>query len=234
MASMRSSATLALTLVFVAVSGAVATVAAQSIPSPYRYIERGMEVGAEVGYVSSATGRFGYGPKGGLLTGARWGIELAGPVSFEAVTGVVSGTRDVVNPGRDEGDRVVGEADTRMTTIDARLKFSFTGRRSWHGLSPFLVAGGGIAMDLSGTSEDDELLEAEDQFDFGTSFFGTTGVGTRIFVSERLTLRTDAIFQLWQIDTPPGFAEPERGFESVEESEWVSGYRLSVSAVIRW
>lgn len=231
---MRPSATTAFTLAFGLALGAASHAQAQRIPSPYRYIEKGIEAGPIVGYVSSATGRFGFGPKGGLLTGVRWGIELAGPISFETTAGVIPGTRDIVSPARAEGDRVVGEADALMTTVDARLKFSVPGRRTWHRLSPFLVVGGGLAMDLAGEAPDDDLLEAEDRFEFGTSFFGTTGVGTRLFVTDRLSLRTDALFQLWQIDTPPGWAEPDRGFTGVEESEWVSGYRLSVSATIRW
>lgn len=221
-------------LLFFAAAFGAAEVSAQSIPSPYRHIENKAAAGPMVGYVSTGTGRFGYGPKGGLFVGGRWGIELAGPVSFEVTTTLLPTERDVVNPGRDEGDRVVGTADALMATLDGRLKFSFVGARHWHRQSPFLVFGGGIAFDLAPAQPDDELLEAEDRFEFGTSFYGTAGVGNRFFVSERLTLRAEGLFQLWQLDTPPGFASPERGFAGVQESEWVDGFRLSVSAVIRW
>ena len=97
-----------------------------------------------------------------------------------------------------------------------------------------MVFGGGIALDLASDDAADELLEAEDRFEFGTSFFGTAGIGARWWISDRLTLRGDALFQLWQLDTPPGFATPERGFAGVEEAEWVNGLRLSVAALIRW
>lgn len=231
---MRTSGIVCLLLGACVLSGLPTPGAAQSIPSPYRHIEAGVEAGPFVGWTSMDTGRFGYGPKGGLLLGARWGIEVAGPVSFETVAGVIPGTRDVINPGRAEGDRKVGEADVLMTTIDARLKFSFTGRRTWHDLSPFIVFGGGVAFDLAPAAADDELLEAEDRFDYGTTFSGIMGAGTRWWIHDRLTLRGDATFQLWRLGTPPGFATPERGFESVEEKEWVSGLTLAVSALIRW
>jgi len=231
---MRPSAFIGLTLVTVALAGLSSPASAQSIPSPYRHIEAKVETGPFVGYVSSNTGRFGFGPSGGLLVGGRWGIELAGPISFETTAGVISGSRDVMDPRRDVDDLKVGEADVLMTTIDGRLKFSFIGQRTWHNMSPFIVFGGGLALDLASDAVDDELLDPEDRFDFGTSFYGTAGAGARWWLSDRLTLRGDAIFQLWQIDTPLGFAEPERGFVGVEESEWANGFRLSVAALIRW
>ena len=70
--------------------------------------------------------------------------------------------------------------------------------------------------------------------DFGTSFFGTAGGGLRISVTERVALRGDAVFSLWKLDTPPGFSDPERGFELVDESQWAGGLHLSVATVIRF
>jgi len=219
-------------LTLVAWPGADAS--AQSIPSPYSFIEQRQELGLIVGVTDAGTGRFGYGPKGGLTYGARWGLEVSGPISLEAVTSLIDATRDVINPGRAPGDRKVGEADATMATIDARLKFTLTGDRSWNDLSPFIVLGGGIAFDVSADSEDDLLLPPEDRFDMGTSFFGTLGLGTRWFVSDHFALRLDGTFGLWKIGTPPGFSDPVRGFEGVETSEWVQALGLSVSTLFRW
>ena len=207
---------------------------AQTIPSPFTFIEATQETGLFVGHMSAATGRFGYGPSGGTLFGARYGVGLSGPLSFEGAWGLVSGTRDVINPGRAEGARVVGVGDVLLTTIDARLRFSLTGERAWHGLSPFLAVGIGMVFDLEGSAEADSDLEAEDVFDFGSSLFTTISVGTRLFVSERFTLRTDGVFSIWKIETPPGFSNPLRGFRAVEESEWVRGLSIVVSVLLRW
>lgn len=223
-----------LALVLALTLGSVTGAAGQSIPSPFRFIEGRQEVGVFGGVVDSQTGRFGFGPKGGLMYGGRWGIELAGPVSLEGVATLVDGTRDIINPGRVEGDRVVGEADVLLSAFDARFKFTLTGDRSWHRVAPFIVAGGGIVLDITGDSPADEQLEAPDRFDFGNSFYGTTGLGTRFFVTDRLALRLDGTFSLWKIDTPPGFSDPARGFESVEEGEWVRSLGLTLSTLIRW
>jgi Outer membrane protein beta-barrel domain len=207
---------------------------AQTIPSSYNFLERSKGVGPFVGYMNVNTGRFGFGPSGGVLGGARWGVRLTGPVSFETLVGYMDGDRDVINPGREEGDRVVGKAPVQMVMLDARVKFSLTGDRTWHSVNPFLAFGGGAAFDIASVAAADLDLDAADRFDFGTSFFGTFGGGARWFLSDRFALRGDALFTLWKIKTPPGFSAPERGFPAVEQAEWVSGSALSISAVIRW
>lgn len=208
--------------------------AAQSIPSSYRYLEERQEVGLFTGLMSAGAGRFGYAPDGGTPIGLRYGVELSGPLGFEGLVGVVDGSRDIVDPGRVEGDRVIGEADSRIAIIDARIRFSFPGRRSWKRLSPFIVFGGGIALDASPETALDDTLLAEDVFSFGTSFFGTLGAGTRWFVTDKVTLRADGIFSLWKVDTPPGYSDPARGFTGVEEGEWLRGNSLQFALMYRW
>ncbi|HIF23274.1 MAG TPA: hypothetical protein EYQ27_15560 [Gemmatimonadetes bacterium] len=207
---------------------------AQTIPSPFRFLEAKKEVGPVLGYMNAGTGRFAYGPNGGMVVGGRFGIELAGPLSFETVATYISGSRDIVNPGRDEGERKAGEADVGIGTLDARIKFSLTGDRAWHNVAPFIVFGGGMALDLAGTDPVEEDLEPADRFDFGSSFFGTLGVGNRWFISDQFGVRADAVFSLWRLSTPPGFSDPERDFLNVEEGEWISGLTFSLAGVWRW
>lgn len=228
-----SFSTLGAVLVAALVCAPIA-VDAQSIPSPYEYLERRQELGLFSGWVAVEEGRFGYGPSGGTPFGARYGIELSGPLGFEGTAAVIDGTRDVVDPGRVEGDRVIGQADALMTVVDARLRFTFTGRRSWHDLAPYFVAGGGIALDAAGESDLDSQLLPEDVFEFGTSFFGNLGLGTRWFVTDRFALRGEGTFSLWKIDTPPGFSDPQRDFGDVEDGEWLRGTWLTLTLLYRW
>jgi len=211
-----------------------AGVGAQTIPSPFTYIEKRQEGGLFSGYRQAETGRFHLGPDGGLLLGGRYAVELTGPLALEGTVGFLSSTREIVNPARLPGDQVIGEADVLLTTIDARFRFSFVGNRTWHRLNPFLTFGGGIAMDVASPAPEEETLEPADVFDFGKSFFGTAGAGTRWFLSDSFALRLDGIFSLWNIDTPPGFSDPSRGFGNVDESQWMSGLSFSVTLLYRW
>lgn len=207
---------------------------AQTIASPFEYLERRQEVGLSGGVMNSGTGRFGYAPSGGPMIGLRYGLELSGPLGLEGHLGFIDAERDVVDPSQLEENRIIGQADALLTTIEARIRFSFAGRRMWHRLSPFLTIGGGAVFDATGRSSLDDTLLPEDVFEFGTSFYGNLGLGSRWFLTDRLALRGDGVFSLWKVDTPPGYSDPARGFEQVEDGEWLRGTALTLALLWRW
>lgn len=208
----------------------------QEIPSPYRYIETAHEAGVFGGILSPGTGQLDLGPKQGVAAGARYAIELSGPLSLEAVGRTLISERDVRNPRSAEGEEVRGTADVLLTSVDVRLKFSLTGRRTWHGLGPYVWTGAGLAMDLAADPAADQELLAQDRFDFGTSFLGLLGLGVRWVPRDDLVIRADAEFDLWQLDTPNGYLDPDIAhlFETPPpEDEWVSALGLTIGAAFR-
>lgn len=213
-----------------------ATVRGQDIPSPYRYIETAHELGVFGGILSPGTGQLDLGPKEGPAAGVRYAIELAGPLSLEAVGRALITERDVRDPRRAAGEEVRGTGDVLLTSADVRLKFSLTGRRTWHGFGPYVWAGGGVAFDLAGDPAADQDLLPEDRFDFGTSFLGLLGLGVRWIPRDDIELRVDGEFDLWQLDTPPGYLDAERGLftDPIPENEWVSALGLTLGAAYRW
>lgn len=210
---------------------------AQQIPSPYRYVETGQGAGAFIGVLDPGRGVFQLGPGAGTLLGVRYEITVSGPFSIEGVARGLSTTRDVRDPRRTPGDRKIGEADALLTSLDARVKFTLTGRRTWHGLSPYVMAGGGIVWDMEGQAEIDDRLRPEDRYEFGTSFLGLLGLGIRWLVADHLELRADGALDLYQIDTPAGYRDPDRdlGLDVVApESEWVNGLEGTVGISVRF
>jgi len=194
----------------------------QTIPSPYRFIETRKEVSGFGGWISPGTGRFGYGPGPGPIMGGRASIGLGGsPVSLEVAVAGVPTTRDIVDPRRLEGTRVIGETDATLISAEGRLNLSLTGPRTWHGLSPFIAAGAGLAWDLAQSSLLEQDLPEEDRFEFGTAFLAQVGGGLRWFVNETVVVRADGLMYLWRLEAPDGFRDPERGFGDVGEAEWI-------------
>ena len=212
----------------------VDTASAQSIPSSYRYIESGQEASVFWGFLSLRPGSLDLGPKTAKFVGGRYAVEAAGPLFIEGLVSYLPTQRDVVDPRRAEGDRTIGESDVHLFMLDARLSFSIPGRRTWHRLAPHLFIGGGIAYDAAGWGAFDEVLLPEDVFDFGTAFTANAGTGFRLAVSSRIMLRADGSLKLWQLNTPTGFDEPSKQLDSVEQSEWVSGYGFAVGAAWRF
>jgi len=194
---------------------------AQQIPSPFRFVEESQEAGPFVGHLDADAGRFDLGPEPGIAFGARYGLEISGPFGLEGGAIYFPTTRDVVNLRLGEGSRTVDQVDMALLLVDARLRFSLTGRRTWHGLAPYVVAGGGLGFDLAGDQEGDGKLQEVDRFDFGTSFLGILGGGLRAALGSRWVARGDLQLTLWQLDTPEGFLDENLGFE-VPTNEWVS------------
>ena len=207
---------------------------AQTIPSPYRFLESKQEAGLFGGYISPATGRFGFGPGPGPAWGLRYGINFSGPFGLEAVMTQAPTQRDIVDPGRVEGDRVIGEMSSQLVTIDGRLRFSLTGDRTWHRLSPFLAMGGGLVFDAASDNSDEELLLADDRFHFGTSFVGILAGGLRWLPGERFLIRGDLSLSIWQLKTPRGYSDPERAFTGVDEKEWVGSSSFTLGIGFRF
>lgn len=210
----------------------VADARAQRIPSPYEFIEHSQEGGAFVGVLEPGSGRFDTGPRGGPLVGVRYSVHVNGPVNFDAWASYLSGERWVIDPSRPAGDRKVGRADADLVLLEGSLKFSLMGQRTWNRLGPYLLAGGGIAVDAAGDQEADLEIDPENRFDFGSSFIGHLGAGVRWLPIQRFAVRADGRFTLWQLDTPEGYFDQALDLNSPQESEWVSGISVTVGAAI--
>lgn len=216
-----------LRLALVAITLAPVTGLAQSIPSPYRFVEEGQEGGPFAGWFVPATGQFDLGPAPGPIIGGRYAIRVGGPISLEATATFMPTTRSIIDPAREEGERKIGEADVLMASLDGRLKFSLVGQRTWHNLAPYVTAGAGFAFDASGDAPEDRQLPLDDRFEFGASFLGVLGVGTRWIPGRSFALRGDVDFRLWQLETPQGFRFGDR-FPDAPQEEWVSGLSFSL------
>ncbi len=206
----------------------------QTIPSPYRFLETRQESGIFLGVLSPATGAFDYGPGPGTALGARYGLRLGGPFGLESTFTYLPTQRSLIDPGRSEGDRKIGEVDADILALDARLRFSLTGDRAWRGLTPFVLAGAGVAMDLAGEDPAEETLLEDDRFEFGTPFLGVLGTGVAWLATDRLQIRTDVGILIWQIRAPKGYRDPSRGLVGVDNREWVGGPSLSLGAAFRF
>ncbi|MGH7505436.1 MAG: outer membrane beta-barrel protein [Longimicrobiales bacterium] len=207
---------------------------AQTILSPYRYIETSQSIGLAGGYALTGKGAIDLGPKAGPALLARYNIRISGPFVAEAEIGILPTTRAVWDTVTADTTRSqIGESDVRLVTAMAALRFNVTGPRTWHGLLPYLILGAGIAVDAGGTSAVEEELPADVRFDFGTSFAGQLGAGAELFLSPRLSLRVDGRNVLWKIDTPAAFFTGERG-RLIPRDEWTQNFYLSAGLAIHF
>lgn len=207
---------------------------AQEVPSPYRFVDTNQAAGLFAGRFAPGRGTLDLGPGPGSIFGARYGIRLSSPISFEGWASFLPTTRDVIDPTRPAGERAVAEADISLLLLEAVVKFSLVGSRTWHGIGPYVLAGGGLGFELGDTQTEDLALEEPFRFNFGSTFVPHAGGGLRWLPSDLLELRADARLTLWKIDTPEAFLDPELGLEGIDDSEWVGGASLTLGAALRF
>jgi hypothetical protein len=200
---------------------------AQAITSPYRFLDRGQSIGPFAGYIAASKGSIGFGPSSGPVFGARYGIRITGPFTLEAEAAYFPTTRAVLDTvPADTTVEVVGEADLALAIAWAALRFNLTGPRTFHGVQPFLLFGGGAAIDVAGDAAAEEDLAPDVRFDFGTSFAGELGAGIEWFLSPSAALRLDGSNLLWRLKTPLPFLQGARSLVFTDR-EWAQNFQLS-------
>jgi hypothetical protein len=212
-----------LTLTATATSG-------QRIDSPYRFIDTRQFVGVYGGQLNAEEGRLGAGPQPAPVLGAHWAIRLTNAFALGAEIGFSPSTRTVRDTTFVEADSVftpIGEADITLLLAMASLRMNLTGARTWNNLQPFVQFGGGLSIDISGSSAVEADLPANVRFDHGTSFAGQFGAGVEWFPSSRVAVRLDARNLMWKLSVPEAFLFTDAG-RTLSRSEWEQNFFAAV------
>ena len=186
--------------------------AAQVVPSPYRFLEKVHTLGLNAGYVFTDRGNFDTGPHSAPLVELQYRGRFAGPLSGVFGVSYLPSKRTVYASAPASGIAPIGDVDAHLLQAQAGLEFTITGARTWNSLAPFLGATGGLITDISGRSdlEKDASLPETQLIDFGPSFAVSASAGTDWFLTERLSIRAAARAHLWRFETPAGLAGTER------------------------
>lgn len=203
-----------------------AAVAAQTVPSPYQYIERGRSLSFYGGVLNpsgsvelSDSTSVDIGPKSAPLFGMRIGLGIGGPLSIEGNLAFSPSKRDLydADPNADSTAIAlerVGEVNELLMLAEGGFRFRLTGDRTYRGFAPFVLASAGAVIPLSGTSALEDSIPAHRRLDFGPSLAVGTGTGVDFFPSQRVSLRAEATFRLWRLETPPGMLPSGSGKRS--------------------
>jgi hypothetical protein len=221
----------ALSTLLLALAPGAAPAEAQSITSPYRFIDGRHEASAFVAHVPGNPGTMKLGPDGGLLTGVRYSLDVGGgPFALEFGGFVLPTERRIRFPGADGTiSDSLGVADALLVALETRIRFTLTGPRTWHRTAPFLAMGGGFVGNSSGRTEAERELPENVVASFGPSFLGLLGAGTRVFLTDQLVLRLEATAYYWKVGTPEGFRVlDEEQVGPIVDQEWPSVPAFSV------
>jgi hypothetical protein len=165
--------------------------------SPYKDLEYRQELTPYGGYARVPSDDARVLPQSGSLAGLRYELYLGGPVSLTSDLSALFSNRNVIDPTRPASQRLVANESSPMYALDLGIALGLTGRKTWHGLSPQVRAGVGVA---TSPAADDPS-----GYKFGTPFAITFGGGLKFVPGGRLQFRADIGERLFKQKYPDSF-----------------------------
>lgn len=208
------------------------------IDTPYRWIPRGLRLGAVGGYFETGLNDLQLGPQSTPAGGLRGRARISSPISIEASVLYGSSDRFAVDPRLDGGPAPVDTLTSRWILAEAAMQFAVTGDRTWHGLQPFAVLGGGflVGVDEEQSPAFSRTEEVSLRHDIEIMPAVQAGLGVEWHLGERFGLSFEARDHLWRITTPDGFFEEpaleaidEAGAPVPEETSWTHNLEFSLT-----
>jgi hypothetical protein len=215
----------ALLLSAVLSSGALAQVGYPPSESPYRDANLTSRMGLFAGYYRAAKDPAGVFPQSGPLIGARLDVHVGGPGDIAFRITHIPTKRNIIDPTRAAGERLVEVKDVPLTFADVGLSFNLTGAKSWHNLMPIVHGSVGIVTDFGKTDVGG--------FAHGSTFSIGYGIGMRYVPPKgRLGVRADAGSHLYSLQYPLSYYTVGGDgtavlATTVDRSSWRNNWTLS-------
>ncbi len=188
--------------------------------SPYKDVRPGGTLLVSGGYFGGSRGGPGVGISNGPTAGLRYEVPFGGALGVSLGVAYAQTTRFVVDYTKDSLTRKTGPFDTDVVLVDAGLQLALSGRKTWHGLAPYV--GGALGLAIGGGSPPDPS-----NYDFGSKFTVAPGAGIRWYPARRVSVRTDFRVVLWRLTYPSeykvgGVLPPDARLTEWTAHPWIS------------
>lgn len=206
---------------------------AQSIPSPYRHLERAHSVSVFGGYLQTDRGELGLGLASGPTVGIRYAGRFAAPVAGVVRLSATPSERTIFTRSNANDPEspltAVEDASAAILSAEAGLRLLLTGPRTWNSLAPYLEATGGLMAVAGSRTAAERQLPTGQVVDFGPSFAVGLAAGTDWFLTDRISTNLSLNGLLWRMPIPEGLS----GTGS-EESEWTRNFGVTIGAAFHF
>jgi hypothetical protein len=167
--------------------------------SPFRDLDYKQELTLLGGWVKAQHDPAGVAPQSAPMIGARYELNLAGPLSLSSDFTTTFSNRDVIDPSKPAAQRIPRNESATVFSADVALAMNLTGRKSWHHLVPQVRGGLGV---LRSSAADDSS-----GFHFGTPFAFTLGGGLKLVPGHggRLQVRADLTDRIFKLSYPDAY-----------------------------
>ena len=146
----------------------------------------------------------GVGAQSGLAVGARFAVNLSGPLSLWVTGSYINSQRNVVDPSKSAATRVSGPIPYHLVSADLGVSLNLTGLKTWHGLAPYIGASFGIVAPTT-TVTDPGGFTANANITFVPT------IGTHVRFSRTVSLTIEARDYLMRYEWPLQYFFPTDG-----------------------
>lgn len=204
----------ALALTALAVLPVTALAQEPSIDSPFRWREKGLRLGFFGGYhvANRSSLQYGQGPTG--TAGAKFRIRASSPLSLELGATYGPASRWVIDMASEAfdvtGPAIVDTVAAGWLRMDLGAQIGLTGARTWNGIHPYGMFGGGWVFGINeGASESlaDQALEPF-RYNISTAPHIYLGLGFEVFPSDKIGIGFELRDYLIRLASPDGFLFP--------------------------
>ena len=167
--------------------------------SPYRELIARQAVSAIGGYLTGSRGIANVGPSNGSILGVRYDRSIGTPVDILVGISAARLDRFRVDPNRPVATRTTGPVKQDLAIMEAGLSLVLMGRKTWHGLSPYLGASLGVGFETG-------LGSDESGYQFGTKVMLAPHVGFKWYPVQALAVKIEGRSYFWRLSYPASFA----------------------------
>jgi len=208
------------------------------IDTPYDWIPRSLRLGVTGGYLDTNLTNLELGPQESFLLGLRGRARVSGPISLEFGTMYGESDRFAVDPRLATGPAPVDTVSSRWILAEAGMQFALTGNRTWNGVHPYLMLGGGFLVGIDEEVSDALAGPADSDLRHDIEIMPSVqaGLGAEWLPSDRFGIALEARDHLWRITTPEGFFDADildqiedAGGEAPSETAWVHNLEFSLT-----
>lgn len=209
-----------------------------TIDTPYRWIERGIRVGLYGGYVFTNRGQLNLGPGSTPIVGARARFRVSSPLTLEINLGYgFDSNLFLTDPRSPKYPAPIDTVGVTWGIVQGIIQFSLTGARTWHGIQPYFLLGGGVYFGLSQQPTDQIVIPTRDfLFRIGTQPVADFGIGVERHFGQTVGVALEIRDHLWRIAAPDGFFRPdillelgEDNLPVAESSDWTMNFEFSLA-----
>ena len=193
--------------------------------SPYHDVPWRQGLTTFAGWYNAAIDPAGVAPRSAPMFGVRYDLQLAGPAQLTVRSAATSSKRHVIDPRQPKATRLLGDVSAPLLLTDVDITLNLTGQRSWHGLVPLIMFGGGVASDLKPASDIGNYKFGGTS---GTTFALSFGGGIRYVPGgrfNRLEVRGDVTDYLFAIKYPGSYISTATTLSVLKPNASASSWR---------